>query len=128
MNATIVEEKSLFERIGGSAAIDAAVDIFYSKVTADPKISHYFENVDMVKQRAKQKAFLAYAFGAPVPYSGKDLTAAHAHLVADGLNDGHFDAVAGHLSATLDELGVPADIADEVMTIAASTRDSVLGR
>ena len=128
MNATIVEQKSLFDRIGGSPAIDAAVDIFYSKVTADPKIAHYFETVDMVKQRAKQKAFLAYAFGAPVPYTGKDLTAAHAHLVADGLNDSHFDAVAGHLSATLDELGVPADIAGEVMTIAASTRDAVLGR
>jgi len=82
----------------------------------------------MAKQRAKQKAFLAYAFGAPVAYTGKDLTAAHAHLVTDGLNDGHFDAVAGHLQATLDELGVPSDIANEVMTIAASTRDAVLGR
>lgn len=128
MNATIVEDKSLFNRLGGSAAIDAAVDLFYAKVTGDPHIAKYFESIDMAKQGAKLKAFLAYAFGAPVPYSGKDLTAAHADLVADGLNDGHFDAVAGHLQETLEEMGVPADLIGEVMTIAASTRDAVLGR
>ena len=128
MNATQVQDQSLFERLGGMAAIDAAVEIFYQRVLADPAINRFFENVDMAKQRAKQKAFLAYAFGAPVPYSGKDLTQAHAHLVADGLNDSHFDAVAGHLQATLEELGVAPELTGEVMGIAASTRDAVLGR
>lgn len=128
MSATQIQDQTLFERLGGMAAIDAAVDIFYQKVLADPFISGFFDNVDMTKQRAKQKAFLAYAFGAPVPYSGKDLTDAHAHLVAEGLNDGHFDAVAGHLQATLEELGVAPELIGEVMTIAASTRDAVLGR
>lgn len=128
MSATQIQDQTLFERLGGMAAIDAAVDIFYQKVLADPPISGFFDNVDMTRQRAKQKAFLAYAFGAPVPYSGKDLTDAHAHLVAEGLNDGHFDAVAGHLQATLEELGVEPALIGEVMTIAASTRDAVLGR
>ncbi|HSR54610.1 MAG TPA: group 1 truncated hemoglobin [Alphaproteobacteria bacterium] len=128
MNATQTQDQTLFHRLGGQGAIDAAVDVFYEKVLADPSINRFFEGVDMAKQRAKQKAFLAYAFGAPLPYSGKDLADAHAHLVADGLDDGHFDAVAGHLLATLQELGVPEDLAGEVMAITASTRDAVLGR
>jgi len=128
MSATQVQDQTLFERLGGMAAIDAAVDIFYQKVLGDSAINGFFANVDMGKQRAKQKAFLAYAFGAPVPYSGKDLTEAHAHLVSDGLNDGHFDAVAGHLQATLEELGVAPELIGEVMAIAGSTRDAVLGR
>lgn len=37
-------------------------------------------------------------------------------------------AISGHLQETLDEMGVPADLIGEVMTIAASTRDAVLGR
>ena len=68
------------------------------------------------------------AFGGPNNYSGKDLTQAHAKLVKDGLNDSHFDAVAGHLNATLQELGVAKDLIGEAMAIAAGTRDDVLGK
>ena len=117
---------SLYEKIGGEAAVDAAVDVFYRKVLADPQISHFFDDVDMDAQRGKQKAFLAMAFGGPNNYTGKDLRSAHAPLVERGLNESHFGAVAGHLQSTLDELGVPADLAQEVMTIAASTHDDVL--
>ena len=45
-----------------------------------------------------------------------------------GLNDSHFDAVAQNLIATLDELKVPEDLAKQVLEIAASTREDVLGR
>ncbi len=119
---------TLYDRLGGEAAVDAAVDIFYRKVLADPSISDFFDTTDMDEQRAKQKAFLSMAFGGPDEYSGKDLREAHAALVEKGLNDAHFDAVAGHLDATLKELGVADDLIGEVMTIAASTRDDVLGR
>ena len=67
-------------------------------------------------------------FGGPNNYSGRDLREGHAHLVAKGLNDDHFNAVAGHLQATLEELNVPGDLIIEVMTIAGSTRDDVLNR
>ena len=119
---------SLYERLGGDKAVDAAVDIFYRKVLTDDRISRFFESVDMDAQRSKQKAFLTMAFGGPNRYSGKDLRTAHARLVAAGLNDAHFDAVATHLSATLQELGVPSALIGEVLAIAGSTRSDVLGR
>ena len=119
---------SLYERLGGEAAVKAAVDIFYRKVLADPSISDFFDTTDMEEQRSKQKAFLSMAFGGPDEYSGKDLREAHAELVEKGLDDSHFDAVAGHLDATLHELGVADDLIGEVMTIAGGTRDDVLGR
>ena len=124
---TIMTE-SLFDRIGGSAAVEAAVDLFYDRVIADPILTPFFESVDMTKQRAKQKAFLAMAFGGPANYTGSDLRTAHAPLVERGLSDRHFDAVAGHLQDTLEQLNVPAGLVAEVMAIAASTRDDVLGR
>jgi len=123
-----MSDQSLFEKIGGKDAVNAAVDIFYQKVLADDLISHFFETVDMERQRAKQKIFLTYAFGGVPTYSGKSMREAHAHLVEKGLNDDHFNAVAGHLQATLEELNVPADLIGEVMAIAASTREDVLGR
>ncbi|MCK4742194.1 MAG: group 1 truncated hemoglobin [Sulfuriflexus sp.] len=118
---------TLFEKIGGEGAVDAAVDIFYRKVLSDDSISHFFETTDMEAQHAKQKAFLTMAFGGPNNYTGADMRAAHAPLVAKGLNESHFNAVAGHLQATLEELNVPADLIAEVMAIAGSTKDDVLG-
>lgn len=114
---------SVFEQIGGAPAVDAAVDIFYRRVLSDPVICHFFDTVDMDRQIGKQKAFLTMAFGGPNNYSGKDMRNAHMHMK---LTEEHFQAVAGHLSGTLQELNVPQHLIDEVMKIAASTHDDVL--
>ena len=119
---------TLFDQLGGEAAVNAAVDIFYRKVLADYRINRFFDNVDMEKQAAKQKAFLTMAFGGPHNYTGEDMRKGHAHLVQMGLDDSHFDAVMEHLGATLTELNVPQDLIDQVAAIAESTRNDVLGR
>ena len=118
---------SLFEQIGGQPAVEAAVDIFYRKVLSDDRISRFFDDIDMDRQRAKQKAFLTMAFGGPSNYSGKDMRTAHARLVAMGLNDSHFDAVVELLGGTLAELGVKPEQIQQVAAIAESTRKDVLG-
>ncbi|HFQ91962.1 MAG TPA: group 1 truncated hemoglobin [Chromatiales bacterium] len=120
--------QSLYEKIGGEAAVNAAVDIFYRKVLADERINKFFDGVDMEKQAAKQKAFLTYAFGGPNHYTGKDMREGHAHLVERGLDDTHVDAVIENLGATLKELNVPDELIAEVASVAESVRDDVLGR
>jgi hemoglobin len=119
---------SLFEQIGGRGAVSAAVDIFYGHVLADVRIAHFFEDIDMEKQKNKQKAFLMMAFGGPSQYSGKNLRDGHAHLVEKGLDDSHFDAVAENLVKTLNELNVPEGLIAQVLAIVGPTRDDVLGR
>jgi len=37
--------ESLYEKIGGQAAVDAAVDIFYRKVLTDDSIADFFDDV-----------------------------------------------------------------------------------
>lgn len=120
--------ESLYDQIGGDAAVNAAVDIFYRKVLADDRINQFFEGVDMDRQAAKQKAFLTVAFGGPNNYSGKDMRDGHAHLVKRGLDDSHFDAVMENLGATLKELNVPDALIAQAAAIAESTRNDVLGR
>lgn len=120
---------TLYEQLGGEAAIDAAVDKFYEKVLADDRINHFFEGVDMAKQHRMQKGFLIFAFGGPNNYSGRGMEAAHRKLVEEkGLNDSHFDAVVEDLGATLKEMGVPDDLIAQAAAIAETVRDPVLGR
>src|SRR5678815_1811053 len=118
-----MESNNLFEKIGGTDTVNAAVDIFYTKVLADHSINHFFTNVNMKTQAAKQKAFLAFAFGAPLAYTGKNMRDAHMHM---DLNDEHFNTVATHLVATLQELNVAQELIDQVVAIALTTKDDVL--
>jgi hemoglobin len=119
---------TLYERIGGEAAVNAAVDLFYRKVLNDYRINRFFDNTDMDRQIAKQRAFFTMAFGGPNHYTGQDMRNAHARLVKIGLDDSHFDAVMEHLGATLVELNVPAELIAEAAAIAESTRNDILGR
>jgi hemoglobin len=119
---------TLFERLGGAEAVNAAVDIFYRKLLSDDRVSSYFDNIDMDRQIAKQKGFLTMAFGGPNKYTGKDMREGHKHLVARGLNGSHVDAVIEHLGNTLREPdAAEADIA-QVAAIAESARNDVLNR
>ena len=122
------QSNSLFEQLGGQPAVEAAVDLFYRKVLADDRISHFFDDVDMDRQIAKQKAFLTYVFGGPANYSGQDMRRGHAHLIERGLNDSHFDAVVELLGASLKELGVPDELIGKVAAIAEGARADVLNR
>lgn len=117
--------ESVYEQIGGEAAVDLAVDQFYRKVLADERISHFFDSVDMDKQRAKQKAFLTFAFGGPNKYTGRDMRAAHAHMK---LTETHYNAVVENLAATLKDLNVSDELIGKVAAIADSVKDDVLNR
>ena len=111
--------KSIYERIGGEAAISAAVELFYQKQTTDIRVRGYFKGIDLSKLHCNQKAFLAKVFGGPDNYKGRDLKSGHAAL---NIPNGHFDAVAENLIETLHDLKVPQELIDEIKVIVESTR------
>ena len=114
---------TLYEQLGGATAVDLAVDKFYERVLRDDRIKHFFANVDMVKQRAHQKAFLTYAFGGTDKYDGRYMREAHKELVENqGLTTEHFDAVAEDLMLSLEELGVSEELRAQVAAIAAAPK------
>jgi hemoglobin len=119
---------SLYDRLGGEGAVEAAVGIFYDKVLADALTAPFFLRLDMPAQVRKQIAFMTRAFGGPSKYMGRDLRAAHQPLVERGLSDQHFDAIAGHLQSTLQELDVPGQLIAECLSLVSRLRDEVLGR
>ena len=123
-----MSNNTLFERLGGKEAVDAAVDLFYRKVLADERVNSFFDGVDMEKQIQKQKGFLTMVFGGPNNYTGKDMREGHRHLVKMGLNDSHVDTIIELLGDTLKELGVNDEDISEVAAIANSVRDDVLDR
>jgi hemoglobin len=117
------EATSIYEAIGGRAALAAAVDHFYGRLLADPMLSPFFPGGVGARHRAYLITVLGEALGGPERYRGPDLAGAHRGL---GISDAHFDRTAAHLDATLDELGVPRHLTDRIIGIVAGLRPAVV--
>lgn len=123
---TVTEEVtpvSHYERIGGASSVKAAVEVFYDKVLADPELAGYFTDVNMAEQRRHLALMLAVVLGGPNEYAGRGLAEAHQPLQ---IPVAHYVKVGEHLTATLTELGVPADIIADVQTVLGQVQDQVV--
>ena len=120
---TQLKKPTLYEQLGGEPAIDATVDAFYKLVLVDPLLAPFFVNTDMKKQHRMQKQFLNHVFGGK-PYNGQNMRKAHAKL---HLKEEHFNRVAQLLEQAMLSLGVKKDLVDQVIAVAATTKNDVLG-
>lgn len=118
-------ESSIYHKLGGRAAIDAAVEAFYVKVLADDRVKHFFDDINMTAQRRRQKDFLSFALGGPLPWTGKDMRTAHEDLT---IEESHFNAIAENLVATLKDLKISQDLIDQIVAVVLTVKDDVLHR
>jgi len=104
-------QSSIYEIIGGDAALEPVVDDFYDRVLADPELRGFFAGTNMTRLKGRQVEFFAAALGGPRPYTGASLRDAHQ---GRGIEQAHFDLVAGHLVAALQAAGVPAEVIAQI--------------
>jgi hemoglobin len=116
-------ESSLYFRIGGEAAVAAAVDGLYKRIAADRDLSSYFAGIDMAQLKAHQRAFIASAFGGPDRYHGRRLDAAHREL---SVTPSAYSRVVDHLVDTLVELEVDAAVIADVTEAVRSLQPQVV--
>lgn len=110
------QTESLFDRIGGQAAVAELVDDFYRRVCDDPDLAPFFKHASMEKLVRMQNEFFCAALGGPIDYSGVDL--AHSHH-GRGIGRIQFGRFVEHLLGTLQSKGVrDADARDIISRIA----------
>ena len=115
--------QTIYEAIGGRPALKAAVDGLYGRLIADPELSKFFPAGVGEVHRGFVITLLGQALGGPQRYRGPDLVAAHRGL---GITDAHFTQTAVLLDDTLDELGVPRDLIDQIIGIVATLRPAIV--
>jgi truncated hemoglobin YjbI len=124
-----LQDIPLYDRVGGDKAMEVAVGLFYRKVLEDELVGKFFEDVDMDRQRLKQKNFLSMAFGGPYQFSDMDLRKTHHRLVEKmGLTDIHFDRVIQLFKESLEELNISEKEVNGMLDVLNSARDDVLNR
>ena len=115
---------SIYEQIGGTAAVSATVEELHARVLGDARLAPYFAGIDVDRQRHHMRAFVAAALGGTHTYRGHDMAAAHTGL---GITGRDFDRVAGHLAGALRTLGVPTGQVQAILARIAPLRDDIVG-
>lgn len=112
-----------YDRIGGGPAVSAVVDTLYARLTVDPQVGHYFENVSLPEQKRHMILMLTKVLGGPDTYDGRPLDEAHQPL---GISDADYDRVGETLMGILGEVGVPDDVQGRVGEVLGSVRPLVV--
>jgi hemoglobin len=117
------EAPTLYQAIGGHAALVATVDGLYERLLADPELGPFFGGGVGERHRRFVVTMLAEAMGGPYRYRGPGLAESHRGL---GITGAHFERTAVHLVATLEGLGVPADLISQVVALVAGLAPAVV--
>jgi hemoglobin len=118
-----LDAPTLFDRLGGAAAIAEIVTKLYERTSSDPELGPYFHTTDMEVQRRKLTEMLAEALGGPEAPWLLGLREAH---FGRGVSHRHFSLLAAHLLDLLEEMQVDPEEADVVMNWVAQGRNFVV--
>jgi hemoglobin len=111
--------KSLYDRLGGKAAITAVVDEFVGRVAADNRINGFFKQTAadparLASFKGKLVDQICQASGGPCKYTGKDMKTAHAGM---GITEADFNALVEDLVGALDKFKVGSKEKDELLSV-----------
>lgn len=114
---------TIYEQIGGQEALIAVVDDFYVRVLADDRLAGFFAGTSMPRLKGRQVEFFSAALGGPEEYRGRSMKDVHR---GRGIQQQHFDLVAGHLSDALAAAGVPGPMVTEIIGAIAPLADDIV--
>jgi len=116
-------DTTIFDRLGGAAAIASIVADLYERARQDPELVGYFHSTDLDVQRKKLAEMIGEALGGPKAPWLMGLEAAH-H--GRGVTNRHFSLMAAHLMDVLIDQDVDPDEANTVMNWLADGREAVV--
>jgi len=115
--------RSLYDRLGGEAAIRAVVGDAIANVAADDRIGYLFGMSDLNRTSEKLYEQICEVSGGPCHYSGRDMVSVHARLA---ITDAQFDALVEDIVKSLDKHQVPAAEKNELLAPFAGLRDDIV--
>ncbi len=117
---------TLFERLGGHAAIDAFANDLLARLQSDAALGRFWEHRgDDGIAREKQLLidYLVSVTGGPVYYTGRDMKQSH---VGMRISESDWDAFLGHAVATMNALGVGEAEQGDVAAFVATIKNDIV--
>lgn len=124
-------EKSLYDRLGGTYAIATVVDDFIERLlvndilNANPAIKEARERVPKAGLKYRVTSLVCQVTGGPEKYAGRAMKESHNHL---NITEHEWQAMADDFKKSLDSFNVPEKEQKELFAIVNSTKaDIVIG-
>jgi hemoglobin len=114
---------SIYESIGGEAALTAVVDDLYERILGDDMLGVFFAGTNLNRVKGRQVEFFGQVLGGPMVYQGGTMKAVHR---GRGVERRHFDRVAEHLVASLAAAGLPEGAIAEITALVLPLADDIV--
>ena len=115
--------KTLYDRLGGKAAITAVVDQFVTNVADDKRINARFSTTDIPRLKKNLVDQVCMASGGPCTYSGRDMTTTHAGMKITAAD---FNALVEDLVASLNKFKVSETEKKELLGILGPMKKDIV--
>lgn len=115
--AEAAPQGSVYERAGATSAIDAAVELMYTKVMGDEELAALFEGVEMARMQGHTVEYMIKAFGGPDDYFNDALKPFFEQLSKNGFSGSHFNKLGDHFAGALALLEIDAAVIDDAMMV-----------
>ena len=94
----------VFHEFGDEPGLVALVDLFMTKLVADPRTHAFFANADQAAIKHHLVEQFCVILGGPCSYTGRDMRTAHKGF---NINRTQFNALVEDLQKSMDERGIP---------------------
>jgi hemoglobin len=122
---TMMEKKSLYDRLGGKPAITAVVDDFIGNVAGDTRINKRFATADIPRLKTMLVNQICQASGGPCTYTGASMKDAHKGMK---ITDAEFIALVEDLVKSLDKFSVPPQEKGELLTALGKMKGDIVNQ
>lgn len=116
-------QRTLYDRLGGRAAITAVVNDFVGNVARDKRINGFFAKTDIPRLKRLLVQQICAGSGGPCQYEGRSMREAHRGL---NIRNQDFDALVQDLVISLNKFGVKQREQRELLALLGPMRKDVV--
>ena len=121
-----MNQKSLYERLGGYEGISAIVKEFMSRLKEDPQLGRFWKNRGddgIARESQLLVDFLCSNAGGSLYYTGRDMKTAHKGMK---ISESDWSKLIGHCAATMEVVEASQKECDEVVAFLSSFKSEIV--
>jgi len=121
-----MNQKSLYERLGGYDCITAFTNDLLPRLQSDTQLGRFWQNRGSDGIEREHQLLIDYicaSAGGPVYYTGRDMKTSHKGMKID---ESDWSIFLEHAGATLQTLNVPKSEVDDVVAFVLSIKEDIV--